>query len=134
MSRETPVEPGSAADWLRHARSDLALAQVSPPPGVLNEALCFHAQQAAEKAIKSVFVSEGLVFPYTHDIRMLLETLPTSILIPDDVWLAAELTEYAVLTRYPADLGVVTDEELRQAVALAEAVVRWASHHSGEAG
>ena len=44
--------PGSPADWLRHAYSDLALAGVTPLPQVLLEQLCFHAQQAAEKPLK----------------------------------------------------------------------------------
>ncbi len=48
------VEPGSPADWLRHAASDLKLARIARPPEVLLEALCFHAQQAAEKALKAV--------------------------------------------------------------------------------
>lgn len=41
--------PGSPADWLRYAYSDLALAGITPLPQVLLEQLCFHAQQAAEK-------------------------------------------------------------------------------------
>jgi len=44
--------PGSPADWLQHAQSDLALARTTPLPPILSEELCFHAQQAAEKAIK----------------------------------------------------------------------------------
>lgn len=47
--------PGSPDDWLRRARSDLALAKVPLPEGALYEDLCFHAQQAAEKAIKAVY-------------------------------------------------------------------------------
>ena len=45
-------QPGSPDDWLRHARSDLALARSRKGRDVLYEHLCFHAQQAAEKAIK----------------------------------------------------------------------------------
>ncbi len=48
-----PFEPGSAADWLRRARSDLALASAPRPDGVLLEDLAFHGQQAAEKAIRA---------------------------------------------------------------------------------
>lgn len=47
------LTPGSPADWLRHAYSDLALASMTPRPPVLPEQLCFHAQQAAEKALTS---------------------------------------------------------------------------------
>ena len=46
--------PGGGEDWLRHARSDLALASAVGPVGdILAETLCFHAQQAAEKALKA---------------------------------------------------------------------------------
>ena len=41
-----PPTPGSPEDWLRHARSDLALAQQWQVPDVLLATLCFHAQQA----------------------------------------------------------------------------------------
>lgn len=40
-------------DWLPNARSDLRLA-TTRPQGVLLDHLSFHAQQAAEKAIRSV--------------------------------------------------------------------------------
>ena len=39
---------------------------------------------------------------------------------------AASLTDYAVVTRYPVNLEPVTEEEYREAVHLAEAVVDWA--------
>ncbi len=38
--------PGSPDDWVRRARSDLALAKIPLPEGALYEDLCFHAQQA----------------------------------------------------------------------------------------
>jgi HEPN domain-containing protein len=40
----------------------LALAAVSVPPGAVYEDLCFHAQQAAEKALKAVYVQRGWRF------------------------------------------------------------------------
>lgn len=55
--------PGSPDDWLSHARSDLALAEISPPEDVMLEGLCFHAQQAVEKAIKA------LSYPTTSSSR-----------------------------------------------------------------
>jgi hypothetical protein len=36
---------------------------------------CFDAQQAAEKAIKAVFMAQGLAFPYIHDLGRLLTVL-----------------------------------------------------------
>jgi len=56
MSASDRPEPGSPADWLRYAHSDLVLAETPPPTGVLLELLCYHAQQAAEKALKAALL------------------------------------------------------------------------------
>ena len=42
-----------ARGCLIYATSDLLLAGIEAPEGVLLDALCYHAQQAAEKALKS---------------------------------------------------------------------------------
>lgn len=67
MSPERP-ESGSGQDWLTRARSDLALARMTKTRAVLYEHLCFHAQQASEKALKAVLGSHGVPFPKTHDL------------------------------------------------------------------
>lgn len=64
--------PGTPADWLTRARSDLAIANISLPEDGLYEDLCFHAHQAVEKAIKAVYRSHHLEFRYTHDLDDLL--------------------------------------------------------------
>ena len=119
-------QPGSPENWLRFARSDLELAKVTPPPGVLLEGLCFHTQQAAEKALKAVLVSCGVFFPKTHSIRMLLDLLPDGISVPEEVEDAANLTDYSVMTRYPGDVEMVDEKEYHEAINLAETVVSWA--------
>jgi hypothetical protein len=53
MPQDRPV-PGSSADWLARAKGDLAIAKAPLPEGAFHEDLCFHAQQAAEKAMKPV--------------------------------------------------------------------------------
>ena len=116
---------GSPEDWLRYAYSDLELAKLSPPPGVLLEGLCFHAQQAAEKALKAVLVAHETPFPKTHSIRMLLDLLPEDLYVPEEIEDAASLTDYAVMIRYPGDTEPVDEEEYREAISLAEAVVSW---------
>jgi len=60
--------PGSPADWLRYAHSDLELARVGRAPHVLLEELCFHAHQAAEKAIKAVLVAKYRS-PQLHELK-----------------------------------------------------------------
>lgn len=127
--KESPhPETGSPADWLRIARADLALASMVPPSGVLLEHLCFHAQQAAEKALKAVIVHRTGEEPErTHNLRRLLHRLKPTGAVPDlDDDTAARLTLFAALSRYPADLGEVDEPEWRAAVADARAVVEWA--------
>lgn len=125
MSPDKPVV-GSAADWLRRARSDLALAGVSLPRGVLYNELCFHAQQAAEKSIKAVLVYHGIDFRRIHDIDYLLSLLPDEVPLPPEAEWIIDLTSYAVALRYPGDYEEVTVEQYREALAAARRVVNWA--------
>lgn len=117
---------GSAADWLRYAYSDLEIARVKEVPKVLLETLCFHAQQAAEKALKAVLVANGISFPRTHNLRTLLDLVPKVIEIPPEVENGVILTEYAVSSRYPGDLEMIDEQEYQEAVQFAESIVQWA--------
>lgn len=121
-----PHKPGSPADWLRHARSDLALSRTPAGDDVMLETLCFHAQQAAEKSLKAVLVSRGVSPPLTHNLRLLLDKLLPETPVPEEVVSAVELTDYAVTVRYPGEFEEVTVEEHARAIRLAEAVVAWA--------
>jgi HEPN domain-containing protein len=121
--------PGSPEDWLRHARSDLALAQQWSAPEILLTTLCFHTQQAAEKGIKAVLVQQGIVFPYTHDLARLITLVQEAGLPwPEELDAAAALTEYAVGSRYPGPGGEISETEYQQAITLAQRVLDWAEH------
>jgi HEPN domain-containing protein len=97
------------------------------------EDLCFEAQQAAEKAIKGVFIQRGVIFPYIHDLKDLLQRLEHSgVKIPKYVRQADDLTPYAVLTRYPRLGRPVTQRQYRRAVRIAESVLRWAERRIGK--
>ena len=121
-----PPERGSPADWLGHAKSDLALAKSRGVPGVLLEMLCFHAQQAVEKSLKAVLTAKGVDAPRTHNLTVLASLLPSALKPPAEVLAAATLTDYAVVTRYPGEYEPVSEEEYREAVRMAESVVAWA--------
>ena len=100
---------------------------------MLYEDLCFDAQQAAEKAIKAVFIGRGETFPYVHELEKLLKQLKKNGLkIPKYVWEAEKLTPFAVVTRYPGLVGPVTQREYRRAVRIATAVLRWAERQIGQ--
>jgi HEPN domain-containing protein len=117
---------GTPAEWLRRAKSNLIRAQQPRPEGVCWEDLCFDAQQAVEKALKALLVYYHIPFRFVHDIAELLTLLEQSnINLPEDVRLAASLSDYAVAARYPGPVEPVTEEEYREAVSLAEAVLRW---------
>ncbi len=126
MPPERPV-PGSAGEWLVYARRDLAMAQAPLPEGAVYEQLCFHAQQAAEKAIKAVYRARGQTFRYTHDLDDLLYGLERNgMVIPESIWDAADLTRFAWESRYPGFGEPVTETEYQQALTLARRVVAWA--------
>ncbi len=123
---------GTPDEWLSRARSSLAHAR-GEAPGVCFEDLSFDAQQAAEKAIKGLLVKRGLSFPYVHDLEKLLSLLEASgVTVPDQVRDAGKLSAFAFESRYPSPGTPVTRQEYLEAVALAEAVVRWAEARLAE--
>ena len=117
---------------MRHAESDLAYA-LAKPKGVLPEHRCFHAQQAAEKAIKAVLVACGVDFRPTHSIAFLLRELKSrGIEIPAGIESATDLTTYATETRYPSIEEIPEsrpDEEIRKA----RAALKWAKKEIAQA-
>ncbi len=128
MPQHRPV-PGSAEDWIARAIGDLALARVPLPEGGYYEDLCFHAQQAAEKAIKAVYKKHGLTFRYSHDLgELLADLMNQGLTVPPEVEAAQILTAYAWESRYPGLAEPVTDEEYREAIQQSDDVVRWAKN------
>jgi HEPN domain-containing protein len=118
--------PDDPREWLNRARSNLALAQ-TPGEGIYFEDLCFNLQQAVEKAIKALLIKHGVDFPYVHDIGellVLLEDVGQSV--PENIRQSARLTRFAVFTRYPGLAPPIGHEEYREALGIAETVVRWA--------
>ncbi len=118
--------PDDPREWLKRARSDMRLAQ-SRHADVVLEDLCFHAQQAAEKAIKAVLLKRNIRFPHTHDIAALLRLIKEAgVSVPPETQEAQILTAYAGAGRCPGVVETVTVGEHDQAVALANTVVAWA--------
>ena len=124
-----PQIPGSPQDWLCNARSDLILAGLRKTKYLLYTHLCFHAQQAAEKSIKSVLIDLNIPFSRTHDLAYLLDLLPHDISIPPSLIDLPILNKYAVQQRYPGDLPPVTAKHRRSALQMATDAVTWATNH-----
>jgi HEPN domain-containing protein len=117
--------PESPREWLNRARSDLALAG-SPGRDIYLEDLCFHAQQAAEKAVKALVLMYGVEFSYVHDIAQLMTLLEEAgQQVPDSIKEAERLTRFAVATRYPGLLPPISSGEHQETVVIAPEVVSW---------
>lgn len=103
--RYPPTDP---REGLNRAKGNLAVAGHVTPETYLED-LCFNAQQAAEKAIKAVFICRGVVFPYVHDLKRLLRLLTRNgAKVPKYAWAAQELTPFAIEVRYPGHAPPVT--------------------------
>ena len=123
-----PGEPTAsrAAMWLRDAESDLALASVKKTRKIRYEHLCFHAQQAAEKAVKAVLLAYGVSPSRTHDLAFIIDSLPVDVSLPPSLLLLPVLTKYAVQHRYPGQDLPVNRRDHKQALAMASETVAWA--------
>jgi len=123
--------PASPDEWLTHALSDLRLGKLGQKnKGILRQQICFHAQQAAEKAFKAVLLYRKVDFPLTHDIEELMDIFDKAgILLPSDFQNAGILTPYAVETRYPGYWDQITAKEVKEAINLAENIVNWANKY-----
>ena len=119
----------AARAWLSYAEDDLrdAAARLTDSRPVWRNA-AYHAQQAAEKALKALIFHLGDEPPRTHDLVQLLVHLATldravgTRLLAAHQNAAAELTLFAVTPRYPG-AGDVSPEQARSAVSAAQAIV-----------
>ncbi|MEK7329339.1 MAG: HEPN domain-containing protein [Candidatus Eisenbacteria bacterium] len=120
-----PPDVGAEARrWFVKASSDLRAAEVllgATPPFV--EHALFHAQQAAEKAVKGFLVWHGRPFRKVHDLREVGgAALALDASLEPVLRRAARLSPFAGVFRYPTDMGEPTVEEARDALALAREV------------
>jgi HEPN domain-containing protein len=93
-------KPDLVRGWLRKAASYVVSMEVTLKAGSLDGS-CFHAQQAAEKYLKSFLSYHDRPFPHTHnltDLTIICAGIDATFhsLAP----IAAELTPYAVRLRY----------------------------------
>jgi HEPN domain-containing protein len=80
----------------------------------VTDAVAFHAQQAAEKALKALLIRYQVRFSRSHDVEGLLELAePHAPGIFTELSAAAALTIYAVDARYPGAERVTRDEAAR---------------------
>ena len=126
MTQQTPLSDR----WLEYAQRDLDVAKhlqqhFQPTP---YEIICYQCQQAAEKALKALYIALAIPggIPRTHDLSLLLDQMRRSVSISDDIYdLADELTPYDTAARYPGDLFFDAGST-QTALTAAEQLLAWA--------
>ena len=119
-------------EWLSLAEVDLGVAQhlydtYYPRP---LEIICYHCQQAAEKAIKGVIVAHGSQggMPKKHDLSFLLSQIKNMSEISDEIYDYADvLTPYGVVVRYPSEL-FLEERHATEALDYAGKILAWSKN------
>jgi HEPN domain-containing protein len=98
-----PPDDPEVGAWVAKAESDLRMARLAvADDDPMWDQCCFHAQQAAEKALKALLVACHPDVPRTHDLVRLVELLAGDAPeLPGLEAAAATLTHYGVASRYP---------------------------------
>lgn len=118
-------------DWFRQAEADLRHARNSLESGDF-EWSCFAAHQAAEKALRAVFLKLGMD-AWGHTITVLIGNLPKSVEPPSETLVnyARMLDKYYIPTRYPngfesgAPTDFYTSDEAQNAIYQAEGILEF---------
>ncbi|MBI5294445.1 MAG: HEPN domain-containing protein [Chloroflexi bacterium] len=117
------MNAGEARKWLDYAAKDLHAAHTLFESGeFFPRQISFLAQQCAEKSVKAVLVFEQVNFPKSHDLDRLRDLIPEGWEFKEAFPDLAELTIWAVESRYPGDTPDVTENEAQETLALAESV------------
>ena len=99
-------------EWIAKAEGDFLtasreLAAVDRPN---YDAVCFHAQQCAEKYLKALLIARGQTPPKIHDLAQLHRLLVP--VCPEWQWSVDELrllSRSAVISRYPGEVAELTE-------------------------
>jgi HEPN domain-containing protein len=114
----------ASENWLRFAREDARMAQLAMQDGVNNQ-VCFHAQQCAEKCLKAWLAFQGENIPRTHRMADLVN-LTRDDWLPDIRERLLLLDRFYIPTRYPDALpgavpeGLPDEEDAKEALQLSD--------------
>ena len=101
------------SEWLRYSKNDLDVAiqlfnNMHPRP---LEIICYHAQQSAEKALKSFLIQNDILPPKIHDLNRLCEMCSEIDNSFDNIAKSCgSLNKYSVLPRYPFEILILEND------------------------
>lgn len=113
--------------WMKYAKADYdAATHLANHHPVHMEIVCFHCQQAGEKALKAILAYHDEEIPRSHDLYELLVRVEIYCKGTADMFsdLADQLTNFAVVTRYPNGEMEVTKEDMELALLNAEQILK----------
>lgn len=116
-------------EWYDMAVVDLGVArhlEATYYPKPL-EIICYHCQQAAEKAIKALIMYYGAEggMPKLHDLSFLLNQIKNKMYIEEKYYdFADTLTPYGVSARYPNEL-FLEDRHAAEALEFSSEILKW---------
>lgn len=108
-------------EWFRRARRNLRAAETILESGFPDIA-AFHAQQAAEFALKALQIHKTNRFSMIHDLTQLAREVSSP---PRILKLAATVTPAYVGARYPDVGGSITRKSAESTLDAARRIVRW---------
>ncbi len=114
-----------SARWIQKADEDMKVVGHELKLGkteCAKGAVCFHAQQAAEKYLKAFLADKGKTTGKTHDIAMLLKLCAEYDGSFNKIE-AAELNFYAVQVRYPDEFIEPTFKQAESCTAKAKEII-----------
>lgn len=112
-------------NWIYRAREDISVMENLAKAGIeyYTSTICFHAQQAVEKYLKSFLIFHDTDFPRTHDVDFLLiecQKIDSNNFQFD----FKSLTEFGVSVRYPDDFYVPGVNETKEYLDIAQEVAK----------
>jgi len=119
------LPPESTQDWLSHAGEDLLdIENNLASKHVSWSAVCFHAQQAAEKYLKALLIQRFSRPPRTHDLAELVGAARgAGYDLPDFTEECEALKDYAIDVRYPENVPIPDEARGRIVLAAAQRII-----------
>jgi len=116
-----------AKEWIKYAQADfdtVSLLKNHHPIHI--EIICFHCQQAAEKALKAILAYHDEDIPRTHDLIPILELCEAHCpgVVDEFSDQADRLSGFAVIQRYPNEIET-TKEDMDAAIKAAEQILSY---------
>lgn len=116
-------------EWYDMAVMDLGVARHLDETYRLKplEIICYHCQQATEKAIKALIIHYGGEggMPKLHDLSFLLNQIKNKVCIEDKYYDYADaLMLYGVSVRYPNEL-FLEERHVKETLVFSDEILNW---------